>query len=1365
VRSLRAHLRPALASVGVPAAVLVTVAEATGPPNGLLLAGAAALLALGWRGTPRVVAALAALALGAQVSARVHAGVDATARAERTEAELAKRLERLERRKADLVGLVQSAASRAAALQEVQAAAGGDAQALLRAFNALEAVRLEMDPSWTRSEARPALSFHVQDRVLAWSGRTGEPPVPDGIASTQQAVFVLEGTVSTTLVALAPVTPERAPAGFVTAALPLAARRNIRNEFLRDFDLLAGTDPGLEIRYVDARARPEDLEGFPPLDPALEGREAILRAPAGNALAVARLTAPRRAQENQELSARYRRALAMLACLALLGWGAVAAASHGTLRRVAALTAVRGALLYLGPPLPAAGSPLLSPEAYASDVLTRVVPALGALFRSPLDLLLTSAWAAACAVLALAAALRAAPSRPSWVRTSSAALLAVAPLACAFFLVGDAVANSSLDLDVLPLVPQSAAHLVMHAALLLALGAGGMLAAALFALAGPYPQGPAPRAAWSACALLPPAIALGLAPAAFAGAPPLAVLALHAAAALTGARAAALQQWTRRAGAGAGGWLAIVASAVVAAVLYPAIVRFTERNARQQVELRYARDVAAQPQVRSYVLSEAEQRIDALRLLEETPPGLGRAGLEELAFFAWSSTELALRGVSSAIEIHDPSGALVSRFALNLPSLSSLPLPANEEWREDPLRLEIGSTERLVQHARRLLTYQGAVHGAVHVMVADDFWNLPFLRGRDPYSELFRTRPARDRPVAFLSWAGDGTLVFSSVERPSPLPRGTAERLRSEPGFWAPIGLDERPHAGYFFSSPRGIHVLAVPTMTTAVFAASLVEAVAALAALALAGVLLVVLARTVLGRSTLTLPSLLRAGGQRFVRRLLLAFLFVAICPVVVLQLLVNRFVSDRLREEFLQQARDRAEVARKVARDYVRFLRREQGPGRPITDDPLVWIADTVGNDVDVFAEGRLLASSKRELYDAGLLPRRLSGAVYREVMLRGQAFYVREETIGEFEYSVASVPLQLDEEGERWILSLPLVLPQRDVQATVADIERRVRLASVVFLALAAVLAHSVARRISGPISSLTEAARRIAQGDLEARVAPTSRDELRRLVEGFNQMASELDQQRRDLERSNRLAAWAEMARQVAHEVKNPLTPIQLSAEHLRRVWHDRNADFGATLDSCTEAILKQVRTLRGIVTEFSAFARPPAAELEPQDPAELLADIVRPYLAALPRGVSLRLDSGPGFPRVMADRRLLERAIVNLVENALQAVAGGGTIDVRLRNPEPGRVEIEVADSGPGLDPEVRERVFEPFFSTKTAGSGLGLALVKKIAEDHGGGVRLDSEPGAGTRAILWLPAHPGGDGLEAGAGPAQEPAPTSAGKS
>jgi two-component system nitrogen regulation sensor histidine kinase NtrY len=294
--------------------------------------------------------------------------------------------------------------------------------------------------------------------------------------------------------------------------------------------------------------------------------------------------------------------------------------------------------------------------------------------------------------------------------------------------------------------------------------------------------------------------------------------------------------------------------------------------------------------------------------------------------------------------------------------------------------------------------------------------------------------------------------------------------------------------------------------------------------------------------------------------------------------------------------------------------------------------------------------------------------------------------------------------------------------------------------VFLVLAAAVARSMARRISGPISDLTRATLRVAEGDLDARVEAASQDELRKLVEAFNKMARDLDRQRRDLERSNRLAAWAEMARQVAHEVKNPLTPIQLSAEHLRRVWYDRSEDFAATLETCTQTILKQVRILRGMVTEFSAFARPPAPELQSEDPAAMVAQAVEPYASALPPQVELSLELEPGVPRVRADRRLLERGIVNLVENALQAVGDKGRIRVLLRA-EGARVVIEVRDSGPGIDPEIRDRVFEPFFSTKTSGSGLGLALVKKIAEDHGGGVALESGGRHGTRAILWLPAE------------------------
>jgi len=283
--------------------------------------------------------------------------------------------------------------------------------------------------------------------------------------------------------------------------------------------------------------------------------------------------------------------------------------------------------------------------------------------------------------------------------------------------------------------------------------------------------------------------------------------------------------------------------------------------------------------------------------------------------------------------------------------------------------------------------------------------------------------------------------------------------------------------------------------------------------------------------------------------------------------------------------------------------------------------------------------------------------------------------------------------------------------------------------------------MARRISGPVRDLTEAAQRIARGELEARVSTTSQDEFLRLVESFNRMAGDLERQRADLERSNRLAAWAEMARQVAHEVKNPLTPIQLSAEHLRRVYADAGLDFGATLASCTETILDQVRKLRGIVTEFSAFARPAVGAAEVIQVADLVAEIVDPYCRVLPPGVVLTTDLGPPeVPPVRGDRRLLERAIVNLLENALKAVADRGSVSLRVGSrQDPPLVEIEVADTGPGLDNEARARIFEPFFSTKTGGSGLGLALVTKIAEEHGGGASLGGEPGH-TVARLWLPA-------------------------
>ena len=253
---------------------------------------------------------------------------------------------------------------------------------------------------------------------------------------------------------------------------------------------------------------------------------------------------------------------------------------------------------------------------------------------------------------------------------------------------------------------------------------------------------------------------------------------------------------------------------------------------------------------------------------------------------------------------------------------------------------------------------------------------------------------------------------------------------------------------------------------------------------------------------------------------------------------------------------------------------------------------------------------------------------------------------------------------------------------------------------------------------------------------------SKDEIGALFASFTQMAADLKRQRSDLERTKKLEAWAEMARQVAHEVKNPLTPIQLAAEHLLRVHDDPNVDFEKVLDECTETILQQVKALRQISMEFSTFASPEPLRPEPTDIEELVRETVAPYVQAPPDGVRVSLDIADDLPLLRADARLLKRTLLNLVENALHAVNGEGSVDVKVIHESSNGarfVEVAVADTGVGIEPELKERIFEPYFSTRAAGTGLGLAIAKKVVEDHGGSIVLESEPGRGTTVRMRLP--------------------------
>ena len=225
----------------------------------------------------------------------------------------------------------------------------------------------------------------------------------------------------------------------------------------------------------------------------------------------------------------------------------------------------------------------------------------------------------------------------------------------------------------------------------------------------------------------------------------------------------------------------------------------------------------------------------------------------------------------------------------------------------------------------------------------------------------------------------------------------------------------------------------------------------------------------------------------------------------------------------------------------------------------------------------------------------------------------------------------------------------------------------------------------------------------------------------------------------LMRGNQLEAWAEMARSIAHEIKNPLTPIQLSAEHVRRLLSDRGVLPAPEIDACLDAIVRQVRDLRDISQAFSTYARIPDLALTPEDPAAFLAEVVAPYRSAPPAGIEVREAYGDA-PPVRIDRRILSRALVNLIANAVEAMPKGGTLTVSTRRADDGGgALLAVADTGVGIAPEARARLFEPYFSTKSSGTGLGLAIVRRVVEAHGGTIDVESAPGAGTTFTIRLP--------------------------
>lgn len=295
----------------------------------------------------------------------------------------------------------------------------------------------------------------------------------------------------------------------------------------------------------------------------------------------------------------------------------------------------------------------------------------------------------------------------------------------------------------------------------------------------------------------------------------------------------------------------------------------------------------------------------------------------------------------------------------------------------------------------------------------------------------------------------------------------------------------------------------------------------------------------------------------------------------------------------------------------------------------------------------------------------------------------------------------------------------------------------------------------------MQALAEAMAQVAAGARRVTLDPGEDGAEAELVRAFLRMVDELGLVQARVDTLQRLAAWQDFARRLAHEIKNPLTPIALAAQELSRRYTGDDAGFRRTLETATEVIAEEVATLRRLVTAFSEFARMPEVKPAPGDLGEFVRDMAgsRAFVEEAgggAAGVTVQFDA-PATPLpVRIDRIMLRRAVDNLVRNAVQALRGrGGTVWVRAISHDVTEADgavvpqawLVVEDDGPGIPAAERDRVFEPYFTTRPEGTGLGLAIVRKVCLDHDGDVGLEARPGGGARFVLTLPrVEPGAAG-------------------
>ncbi len=711
------------------------------------------------------------------------------------------------------------------------------------------------------------------------------------------------------------------------------------------------------------------------------------------------------------------------------------------------------------------------------------------------------------------------------------------------------------------------------------------------------------------------------------------------------------------------------------------------------------------------------------------------AEIEKLAFTGWAGSILSREGNNCSVTFVDRQGQIVSDFNLGITGYPALghaaPLP--------PARSVQTETKSENGFILKWSTGYAPVVGDSDHRVGGVWVELSGIRGtrfNGESPEILRNY-SRDRlekhyrSLIFCEYF-QGRLVYSTPEDlplDRSLPAGVNPETCGRAGCWVQADIGETRYETFYLRDPSSGDenswiAIGMAALDFRWHMYSFLRYILFFLLLGLCVGLVMAASRNL--RGWRYVPD--------FRSKLLAAFIAASLIPVLLLAINNRQYIIDQAN---LSTARALGNQTSMVVSE----IQRQLGLNAPVvlarlTDERCMQIADDLNTDFNVYFDATIQASSKPEMFAAELLDARVSAPAYQSLVIEKKPFFSERQAIGNLPYVVGYRPLVAENGMIIGIVSVPTLYRQADIDERLT--RRNVFLyGTYAFAALISLLASTLfANQISAPIRRLKMAARRIAVGSLDVDLRNDRKDELGDLERAFAQMTSDLRRTQEEMIRTNRELAWKEMAKQVAHEIKNPLTPIKLSIQHLRRAYEDGVKEFDQILSQVSDTVLAQIETLSRIASEFSRFARMPARFVEPLDAREVIREAQN--LFRQHEGLHFELDLGEQPCVINADREELRRALINIIRNSVQAMEERGTLSIRAAMK--GRdVEILIRDTGPGIPEAVRRRLFEPNFSTKTDGMGLGLAIVKKIINDLGGTVSVESTMGKGTTVAICIP--------------------------